>query len=105
MDSIDNNRLLLEIDRSLRNLNREIINPEIPELTLDGLTPVLSMVARSRSKYLKEVLNLAEVVGEGNPSPEQVNKLSRLRFAYEELVAASKALEIAIERGYLDVHR
>ncbi len=103
MKSLDNNRLLLEIDRSLRTLNQEIINPELPELTLDGLTPVLAMVARSRALYLKELLELSNIVKEGVPSPKQIAKLTNLRKSYEELAKASQALETAIERGYLDV--
>ncbi len=105
MDSLDNNRLLLEIDRTIRTLNREIINPEIPELTLNDLTPVLRMVARARASYLKELIDLASVVEDGNPSHEQINKLSQQRRSFEELVEGAKALETAIERGYLDVTR
>lgn len=105
MDSLDNNRLLLEIDRTIRNLNRETINPEIPELTLRDLEPVLAMVARARAKYLKELLDLSCVVENGLPSHEQIHKLSQLRHSFEELINGAKALETAIERGYLDVTR
>ena len=35
--SQDINRLLMELERSMREANREIINPKITELTLDGL--------------------------------------------------------------------
>ena len=42
---MDNNRLLLEIDKTIREVNREVINPSIPELTLDDLTPVMALVA------------------------------------------------------------
>ncbi|MGV6859764.1 MAG: hypothetical protein ACWA5X_12440 [bacterium] len=105
MDSLDNNRLLLEIDRTIRNLNRETINPEIPELTLRDLEPVLAMVARARAKYLKELLDLSSVVENGLPSHEQIHKLSQLRHSFEELINGAKALETAIERGYLDVTR
>ncbi len=31
-DSLDHNRLLIEMERAIQNINREIINPEIPEL-------------------------------------------------------------------------
>ncbi|MES9843328.1 MAG: hypothetical protein ABW162_05955 [Candidatus Sedimenticola sp. PURPLELP] len=99
----DNNRLLLEIDKTIRELNRDIINPQIPQLMLDDLAPVMAMVARSRATYLKELFDLANVVGEGQPSPDQVRQLRQLREAYEELVAGAQSLETAIQRGYLDV--
>lgn len=100
---LDHNRLLLEIDNRIRELNRRIINPVIPELALDDLSPVLKLVAMARAAYLKELFDLAGVVGEQIPSPGQVTKLSHLRTTYEELVTGVQALESAIERGYLDV--
>ncbi len=103
--STDNNRLLLEIDKSIRELNREVINPAIPKLAMADLEPAMKLVARSRAEYLKELFDMASVVGQGLPSPDQINHLRNLRMTYEELVAAAKALSTAIERGYLDVER
>jgi hypothetical protein len=104
-DSLDHNRLLIEMDRAIQNVNREIINPEIPELTLDGLTPVISMVARARSEYLKSLLDITELAGDGLPTKEQTAELHDKRRIFEELMGATKALETAINRGYLDVSR
>ena len=101
---IDKNRLLLEISDRIRELNRNIINPIIPELTLDDLSPVLLMVARARAAYLKELFDIAGVVQENIPSPSQIGQLQSLRKTYEELITATQAMETAIERGYLDVH-
>ncbi|MCP4088418.1 MAG: hypothetical protein GY746_01295 [Gammaproteobacteria bacterium] len=101
---LDNNRLLLEISNRIRELNRDIINPVIPELTLDDLNPVLSMVARARAEYLNKLFDTAAVAQDQNPSPEQVSQLNHLRTTYEELVTGVQALESAIERGYIDVH-
>jgi len=100
---LDNNRLLLEISSRIRELNRRIINPVIPELALDDLSPVLKLVAMARAAYLKELFDLAGIVGDQIPSPGQVTQLSHLRSTYEELVTGVQALESAIERGYLDV--
>ncbi|MES9957524.1 MAG: hypothetical protein ABW086_10760 [Sedimenticola sp.] len=99
----DNNRLLLEIDKTIRELNRDAINPQIPELMLDDLTPVMALVARSRAIYLRELFDVANIADEGMPSPDQIRQLRQLREAYEELVAGAQALETAIQRGYLDV--
>ncbi|MET0094716.1 MAG: hypothetical protein ABW120_14340, partial [Sedimenticola sp.] len=57
----DNNRLLLEIDKTIRELNRDAINPQIPELMLDDLTPVMALVARSRAIYLRELFDVANI--------------------------------------------
>ncbi|MET0090485.1 MAG: hypothetical protein ABW068_10785 [Candidatus Thiodiazotropha sp.] len=103
--SNDNNRLLLELDKALRELNREVINPVIPKVTISGMKPVMAMVARSRAEYLKELFDLSSVAGSDLPSPDQINHLRNLRLTYEELVAAAKALNTAVERGYLDVER
>ncbi len=99
----DNNRLLLELERKITQLNRDTINPVFPDIGVDDIAPVMSMVAKSRAAYLKELFDIGQISGEDLPSPEQINKLKQLRESYEELVHASQALETAIQRGYLDV--
>ncbi|MEW8506263.1 MAG: hypothetical protein AB2598_06125 [Candidatus Thiodiazotropha sp.] len=105
--SIDtqNNRLLLEIDKEIREINRSTINPRIPQLNIKDLKPVMAMVARSRADYLNELFDLASVCGEDPPSPDQIRHLRNLRLMYDELVSGAQALSTAIERGYLDVGR
>ncbi|MCB1875677.1 MAG: hypothetical protein KDH88_06865 [Chromatiales bacterium] len=100
----DNNRLLLEIEKTIRDINRDVINPLIPELGLEDIRPVMGAVARARAAYLKELFDLSEILHDSVPTPEQVKQLRLLRMIYEELVAGAKALETAIQRGYLDVH-
>lgn len=99
----DNNRLLLELERKITDLNKETINPVFPDIGVDEIAPVMSMVARSRAAYLKELFDIGEISGDSLPTPEQIKKLRELRESYEELVQASQALETAIQRGYLDV--
>lgn len=103
MSELDVNRLLLQFEKAVREINREEINPRIDELKLGDLSPVVRMVAHSRARYLKGFFDLAAITGDDLPMPEQIKKLKIMRETYEELVAASKALEVAIERGYLDV--
>ncbi len=103
--STDNNRLLLELDKKIREINRSVINPEIPELSIKDLCPVMALVAKARLNYLKELFDMAGVVGDGQPSPDQLKQLRFLRLAFEELREGSQALETAIQRGYLDVSR
>lgn len=99
----DNNRLLLELERKIREINRAIINPEFPHIGIEDISPVMRMVANSRAAYLKELFDIGKSSEEGTPSPEKINKLRQLRETYEEMVQATKALETAIQRGYLDV--
>jgi hypothetical protein len=84
-------------------LNQEIINPEIPEVKLEDLEPVLRLVARTRAAYLKELFAVTQGAGVHLPSAAQVERLQDARETYEELLKASQALEAAIDRGYLDV--
>ncbi len=98
-----NSRLLVEIEKAIRDVNRGIINPKIKELELTDLTPVLEMVARARGAYLKELIDMASMTSGSLPTTDHIKKLRHLRITYEELVNASSALETAIERGYLDV--
>lgn len=103
--STENNRLLLELDKTIREINRRVINPEIPELNLEDLNPIMELVARARSNYLKELFDMATVVGDSMPSPDQLKQLRYLRLSFEELREGAQALEAAIQRGYLDVSR
>ena len=97
------NRLLIELNKTIKDTNQSIINPKIKELKLDDLTPVIEMVATARAAYLAEMFNLANSLEGTSPSTEQLKRLQHLRVSFEELSKGSQALETAIERGYLDV--
>lgn len=101
--SDDSKRLLMELERTLRAVNREIINPQIPELSIQDLNPILSLVASARARYLKALIDLGNEADENRATTEQLKHLARLRLEYDELVNGAKALETAIQRGYLDV--
>lgn len=100
---IDNNRLLLELEKYRREINRAIINPQIPELSLEDLKPVLTMVAHARAAYVLELLEIANVNTDQAPSRDQIQQLRQCRETYDELVAAANAMETVIQRDYLDV--
>lgn len=101
--SIESNRLLLLWEKTLRDVNREVINPEIEALKIDDLKPVIELVARARADFLTAMFTLSKNTADARPSAEQIENLRLTRVRYEELAAASRALEVAIERGYLDV--
>ena len=104
MNELDISRMLLMFEQSVRQINKEEINPKIPELKLKDLHPVIQLVARARAKYLKELMNIANITESDQlPSPEQIKRLDDLHNTYQSLLNGSKAVEIAIDRGYLDV--
>ena len=96
----DNNRMMLELERMRRSINRQKIAAKVGEPTLAELEPVITMVADVRAAYIKSVFDLATQC-EGAPSPEQIAKLREHRVAFAELVDAANAIETAISRGYV----
>lgn len=102
MSELETNRLLLELEKVRRDVNREVMNPEIPELSIADIRPVLELAAKARLSYISELIDIARV-SPNMPSYEQIQKLARERESYDELRAAANALETAIERGYLDI--
>lgn len=100
--TIDSNRLLLEFEKLRREINRSVINPAIPDLNLQSLQPLITLVAEARRDYLAHLLELAK--NGGTPlASAQVAELKMRRETYEELANAASALETAIQREYLDV--
>lgn len=98
-----NRRLSVELDRALSLINREVMNPILPELTVNDIKPIMQMVAHARAEYLKELCDVSEKNQGETPSLEHVKRLRLKREIFEELVAAYQALDTAIERGYIDV--
>lgn len=100
---LDENRLLLEFEKLLRETNREHINGAIRRLGIDDLRPLADLIARVRTAYLKYIFELSHEVEAPNlPTQDQLAKLSELRNMFSELLGASQAFEVAIKRGYLD---
>lgn len=105
MDEKDINRLLLQYEHLLRQANKENINPKIEELTIEGLQPLIRLIARSRARYLEYVYELSKEYEdkEDYPTADELKKLKTLRMRFEELAAGSAAFETSIQRGYLDL--
>jgi len=100
--STTNNRLLLAFEQQLREINREILNPMIEELDTEQLAPVIRMVAVARGNYLQALIDVSKQTHGEMPSDSQIKELQKMRVRYDELVSAAQALEVAIQRGYLD---
>ena len=103
MDEKDINRLLLHYQQLFRTANKETINPEIEELSVDDLKPMVELVARSRAAYLKYSYELGKQYfdTENYPTGDELKKLKTLRIRFEELAESAKAFETSIQRGYL----
>ncbi len=98
-----NKRLLLELDKRRRDINKEVINAEVEDLNLEKLKPVVDMVAKSRAAYIGALMKLSNSKSESSPTITEMVELREKRTEFEELVAATNALEVAIERGYVDI--
>lgn len=99
----DINRLLLRFEQMMRETNREIINPEIQVLNVAGLKPIAEVVARARAAYLKRLCELAQGHDQGVPGDDEIAELEQLRRRFQALAEGSQAIEVAIQRGYLDI--
>tara|TARA_B110000902_G_scaffold61546_1_gene72680 strand:+ start:3845 stop:4165 length:321 start_codon:yes stop_codon:yes gene_type:complete len=101
----ETNRLLLQFEQLLREVNREVINSEIEDLSLDKLRPFIHMVAKCRGAYLKSLFDLSVVHSTTKtlPSEEEMAELKVLRERFLDLADGAKSIEISIQRGYLDL--
>jgi len=99
----DNNRLIIELDKHRRQVNREKINPTIASADIDTFIPVVNLCAKARAEYIECLLRIADEDEEESRSKKNIDQLRQYRLTYEELVAAANALETVIERGYVDV--
>lgn len=88
-----------EIERSIREANREILHERIPELDRASFVTLAHQVALLRASYLQSALSAKD-----QPDPvAAVRELRGHREAYEEACAAFEALQRAIKRGYVDI--
>ena len=95
---------LQQMEHIVRNVNREVMNPMIPVLENDDILPVMAVVAKLRGAYLKELFHTAKTAQSGVPTEDQLQKLRCCREAYEEMLAGAQALEVVVEREYLDIN-
>ncbi|MFK7893609.1 MAG: hypothetical protein AB8B63_22520 [Granulosicoccus sp.] len=99
----DTNRLIVELDKYRRQINREMINPTTEAVEMETLLPVVKACARARADYIKCLMEIASDDNDKSCTQEDIEKLRQHRMAYDELVAAANALEIVIKREYIDV--
>jgi hypothetical protein len=100
---MDNNRLLMIFEQAVKEINHEVIKTKFENLTIENIKPAINLTARARANYLKELFDVANEFPDSLPPVERVGRLKDHRVRYEELIFASKALETAIQRKYLNV--
>ncbi len=100
--SMESKRLLMEFEQEVKTINRQIINPTIDVLEINSLRPVLELVANARGEYLKAFF-AAGANTSNELNIENFGELRQKREVFEELLQASYALQMAIEKEYLDV--
>lgn len=98
----DNNRLLLELEKHRREINRETIHPSMCTVDVDTLLPIVKICAKARASYIECLTALSNNNNESGPTAKQIDQLKQFRITYEELVRAANALETIIDRGYVD---
>ena len=105
MDEKDINRLMLHFERIFRDANKKYINPEINEVSIEDLEPMINMVAKSRAAYLKYMYELGKKYDETDsfPSADELKKLKVLRMRFNEVSEGAQAFETCIQRGYMDI--
>ncbi|MBX2881214.1 MAG: hypothetical protein KTR32_14820 [Granulosicoccus sp.] len=101
--SRDGSRLLMELDKYRREVNREKINPTLAAVELDTFLPVIKICAEARANYIECLMEIANNDSDESCNLSQIEQLKQHRIAYEELVSAANALETVIKRGYVDV--
>ena len=100
---ISNRKFTKMLEEAIRQANHEVIDPMLPPLSMASILPVAVMVAKLRGRYLAETYKMVEGKKEGYPDSAQMAQLKQYREEYEEALAASQALEHAIDRGYLEL--
>ncbi|MFT6028745.1 MAG: hypothetical protein ACI8O8_000474 [Oleiphilaceae bacterium] len=105
MEEKDINRLLLHYQQLVRTANKVIINPEIEELNINDLKPMIELVAKSRGSYLKYSYEIGKQYFNSDdlPTSDELKKLRTLRLRFTELSESAQAFETCIRRGYLDL--
>lgn len=103
-DELKSRRFNIKLEEAIRSVNLEVIGPMLPEISVESVLPLTVMAAKMRGRYLREAFALRESMeDDGFPSAEEINRLREYRLAYEEAQAVTRALEHAIERGYVPV--
>jgi hypothetical protein len=90
---------LEQIDYAAYDANRKVLGAALGEVGMQKFQQLGLAAAQCRARWIAAALAATE--GARIPSAEQVEKITHLRTAYEELTAVYDAMRRLVERGYL----
>ena len=90
---------LEQIDYTAYAANKEVISYTVGSVDAQKFQRLGVATAQARSRWVAAALAATESLNP--PSLDQVQKLSQLRMAYEELSEVYDALRRMVERGYV----
>jgi hypothetical protein len=90
---------LEQIDYAAYDANRKVLGATLGDVGLHKFQQLGLAAAQCRARWVAAALAATE--GARVPTPEQVEKIIRLRSAYEELTAVYDAMRRMVERGYV----
>lgn len=96
------NRFLMELDLARREINRKVLSPNIQSIGVEEMKPTMRAVAHARAAYITAFMSVADSANP-EPTPEMIATLKQRREAFDELRLAANALELVIQRDYIDV--
>ena len=90
---------LEQIDYAAYDANRKVLGATLGDVGIHRFQQLGLAAAQCRARWVAAALAATE--GARVPTPEQVEKIIRLRSAYEELTAVYDAMRRMVERGYV----
>lgn len=90
---------LEQIDYAAYDANRKVLAATLIDVDAAKFQRLALATAQCRTRWVAAALAVTE--GAQVPTHEQVEKLSRLRMAYEELAEVYDAMRRMVERGYV----
>jgi hypothetical protein len=94
---------LEQIDYTVFAANKEVIARTLREVDPTKFQKLALAAAEARAQWIAAALELSE---HGHaPSAQQVEQLTTLRTAYDELTEAYEGMRRLVERGHLTYHR
>ena len=90
---------LEQIDYAAYDANRKVLAATLSGVDVQKFQRLGLATAQCRARWVAAALAATE--GSQVPTPEQIDRLARLRMAYEELSEVYDAMRRMVERGYV----
>ena len=90
---------LEQIDYAAYDANRKVLAATLSDVDVQKFQRLALATSQCRARWVAAALAATE--GSQIPTSEQIDKLSRLRMAYEELAEVYDAMRRMVERGYV----